>query len=155
MAMKSVRNIYKIGTGPSSSHTMGPAFAAQRFIELNPGLDSVNVTLYGSLAKTGKGHGTDRAVIDALSPLPCRVLFDTDDNIPLEHPNTLRFEGFTGDKKTAEETFLSIGGGEIRIPGDVAAPSEDIYPEQSFTEIANLCKSRNIRLSDYVFALSD
>lgn len=151
MAMKSVRNIYKIGTGPSSSHTMGPAFAAQRFIELNPGLDSVNVTLYGSLAKTGKGHGTDRAVIDALSPLPCRVLFDTDDNIPLEHPNTLRFEGFTGDKKTAEETFLSIGGGEIRIPSDVAAPSEDIYPEQSFTEIANLCKSRNIRLSDYVF----
>ena len=150
MGMKSVKNIYKIGTGPSSSHTMGPAFAAQRFAAQNPGLESVVVTLYGSLAKTGKGHGTDRAVTDALSPLPCRVVFNTDD-VQLEHPNTLRFEGFVGDKKAAEATFLSIGGGEIRLPGEENAPDQDVYPESSFTEIANLCKSRNIRLSDYVF----
>ncbi|MBQ2378524.1 MAG: serine dehydratase, partial [Clostridia bacterium] len=150
MGMKSVKNIYKIGTGPSSSHTMGPAFAAQRFAAQNPGLESVVVTLYGSLAKTGKGHGTDRAVTDALSPLPCQVVFNTDD-VQLEHPNTLRFEGFVGDKKAAEATFLSIGGGEIRTPGEESTPDQDVYPESSFTEIANLCKSRNIRLSDYVF----
>ncbi len=150
MGMKSVRNIYKIGTGPSSSHTMGPAFAAQRFKELNRNIESVKTTLYGSLAKTGKGHGTDRAVINALSPIPCDVIFRTDD-IKLEHPNTLTFEGYVGGGKTCEMTFLSIGGGEIRIPGEVSIPSEDVYPEQGFTEIANICKSRNIRLPDYVF----
>ena len=64
--MKSVRSIYKIGVGPSSSHTMGPTFAARKFAETYPSVEQVKVILYGSLSKTGKGHGTDRAIIQAL-----------------------------------------------------------------------------------------
>ncbi len=151
MGMKSVRNIYKIGTGPSSSHTMGPVFAAARFASIYPCADHVKVYLYGSLAKTGKGHGTDRAVVDALSPLGCEVIFASDEDIALDHPNTLRFEGYRGSEKLGEMTFLSIGGGEIRVPGELPRIEDDVYAESSFAEIATICKSRNIRLSDYVF----
>ncbi len=148
--MKSVRNIYKIGTGPSSSHTMGPAYSALRFKEKYPDAELARVTLYGSLAKTGKGHGTDRAVTDALKPIESEIIFSCD-SIPLEHPNTLLFEGFKNGQKLGEMTFLSIGGGEIRVQGEDAQAQDDIYTENRFTEISKICKSRNIRLSDYVF----
>ncbi len=151
MSMKSVKNIFKIGTGPSSSHTMGPAFSARRFKESYPQADFIKAFLYGSLAKTGKGHGTDRAVEDALSPIPCQVVFNMDESIPLQHPNTLRFEGYNGKEMIGEMTFLSIGGGEIRLLGEEVKAQNDLYIESSFSEIANICKSRNIRLSDYVF----
>ena len=68
--MKSIKDIYKIGTGPSSSHTMGPEAAAKLIRQENPEADSFKVVLFGSLSKTGKGHGTDRAVKAALAPLP-------------------------------------------------------------------------------------
>ena len=160
--MKSVRNIYKIGVGPSSSHTMGPVFAAKEFIRRFEGIDAVKVTLFGSLAKTGKGHGTDRAIIDTLSPLPVEVIFNTDDTVALEHPNTLNFEGYNNGEPVAYMSVLSIGGGEIRIVGDSfvdedgdGVPDDEIYAEKSFSEIAAICKSRNIRLSDYVFEHED
>ncbi len=148
--MKSVKNIFKIGVGPSSSHTMGPAFAAARFQQLHPKTDFISVYLYGSLAKTGKGHGTDRAVKEALSPTPCQIYFD-EEKTKLKHPNTLRFEGYVDDKKIAEETFLSVGGGEIQLVGEKGRTQTEVYEEQSFSEIAVICKARNIRLSDYVF----
>ena len=72
--MKSVRTIYKMGMGPSSSHTMGPAFAAKTFKDTHPEADRITVILYGSLAKTGKGHGTDRAIMDTLSPIPAEIM---------------------------------------------------------------------------------
>ena len=149
--MKSVRNIYKIGIGPSSSHTKGPAYAAKRFITEYPDLDRIEVTLYGSLAKTGKGHGTDRAVADTLSGVETEIIFNTDDSVVLEHPNTLDFVGFKGGERVCEMRVLAIGGGEIRVVGEESAQSLEIYKESSFTEIANICKARNIRLSDYVF----
>ena len=150
--MRSVKNIYKIGIGPSSSHTMGPAFAAKRFAESFPGVDFVKVTLFGSLAKTGKGHGTDRAIIEALSPTPAEIIFNTDDSIALEHPNTMLVEGYRDNEKLGEITFLSIGGGEIRIKGEAdEEESRELYTENSLSEIATICKERNIRLSDYVF----
>ena len=71
--MKSVRTIYKMGMGPSSSHTMGPAFAAKTFKDTHPEADRFEVILYGSLAKTGKGHGTDRAITDTLAPIPAKM----------------------------------------------------------------------------------
>ncbi len=149
--MKSVRNIYKKGIGPSSSHTMGPAFAAKRFIAENPELDRIEVILYGSLAKTGKGHGTDRAIAETLEPIKTEIIFNIDDSLELEHPNTLDFIGYRGEERVAEMCVLSIGGGEIRVVGEENAPELEIYKEHSFTEIAGICKSRNIRLSDYVF----
>ena len=146
--MKSVRNIYKIGIGPSSSHTMGPAFAAERFLLENPGVERVVVTLYGSLSKTGKGHGTDRAIIDVFEGIPTEVIFN-DEDIKLEHPNTLNFKGYIGDKEVADMTVLSVGGGEIEVVGEGKHNEEkEIYKKNSFTEIAKVCKRKNIRLSD-------
>ena len=97
--MKSVRNIYKKGIGPSSSHTMGPAFAAADFIEKYPDADSVKAVLFGSLAKTGKGHGTDRAISGALSPIPAEIVFNMDDTVELSHPNTMELTAFKEGKK--------------------------------------------------------
>ena len=77
--MKSVRTIYKTGMGPSSSHTMGPAFAAKTFKDTHPEADRFTVILYGSLAKTGKGHGTDRAITETLAPIPAEIVFNTDE----------------------------------------------------------------------------
>ncbi len=152
--MKSVRNIFKIGIGPSSSHTMGPAYAAKEFIRRYPDAERVEVTLYGSLSKTGKGHGTDRAIIETLSPIPTEIIFNNED-IKLEHPNTMLLCGYKDGEKYAEMTVLSVGGGEIEIVGENAGVGSELYENQSFSEIAEICKARNIRLSDYVFEHED
>ena len=68
--MKSIREIYKIGKGPSSSHTMGPERAAKLFKAKNPDADAFKVILYGSLSATGIGHGTDRVRREVLAPAP-------------------------------------------------------------------------------------
>ena len=153
--MKSVRNIFKIGVGPSSSHTMGPSFAAKRFRQSYPEADRVKATLYGSLSKTGKGHGTDRAVLDALSDVEAEVVFNNDDSLTLLHPNTIEFIGYKCGDEIGRMTVLSIGGGEIRVVGESTSEEKELYEEESFTEIAKICKERNIRLSDYVFEHED
>ena len=160
--MKSVRNLFKIGVGPSSSHTMGPAFAAREFRARYPECDSVKVTLFGSLAKTCEGHGTDRVIREELDGLETEIIFNTSDDVKLEHPNTLTLEGYAAGEKTAEMTVLSVGGGEIVIVGDEmidedgdGIPDDEVYSEKTFGEIAEICKSRNIRLSDYVFEHED
>ena len=112
--MKSIRSIYKIGKGPSSSHTMGPERAAKLFKERYPNADRFQVTLYGSLSKTGVGHGTDRVVREVLSPAHADIIFSPEF---LTHPNTLDLRAF---EKDAEVGFLrveSIGGGDIRYLG--------------------------------------
>ncbi len=154
MGMRSIRNIYKIGVGPSSSHTMGPAFAALRFKERYPEADFCKVTLYGSLAKTGEGHGTDRALRASLAPMESEILFNYED-LELAHPNTLTLEGFRDGQSIGKMTVLSVGGGEIRVVGEETHAEGTLYDEQSFTEIAEICKSRNIRLSDYVLEHED
>ena len=147
--MKSIRSIFKIGYGPSSSHTMGPAYAALQFSEAYPDADFIRVILYGSLAKTGKGHSTDRAILESLASVQTEIVWDTETETPY-HPNTLDFIAFREGKEIGRKQFYSIGGGEIRSsdPVDTAA---ELYPEKSFGEIARICKERNIRLSDYVF----
>ena len=153
--MQSIKNIYKTGRGPSSSHTMGPVYAAKRFREENPTANRMEVILYGSLAKTGEGHGTDRALRETFAPIPTDIRFVTDD-IPLPHPNTMDLIAYRGESELARARVLSIGGGEIRFEGDPVAPAEEeIYPENDFTSIAQKCKAEGIRLSDYVFAHED
>ena len=146
--MKSIRSIYKIGKGPSSSHTMGPERAAKLFKERYPNADRFEVTLYGSLSKTGVGHGTDRVIREVLSPIPTEIIFSSE---TLSHPNTLDLHAF---KEGAELGFLrveSIGGGDIRYAGQEAHAEEDVYVEHSFAEIADFCKWRYIdTLSEYV-----
>ena len=148
--MKSIREIYKIGKGPSSSHTMGPERAAKLFRGENPQADAFRVILYGSLSKTGVGHGTDRVLRETLAPLPTRILF-SDEDLPDAHPNTLDFIALKDGQEISRLRVESIGGGDIRIPGRPADDSEEIYIEHSFAEIADFCKWRYITtLSDYV-----
>lgn len=148
--MKSVRNIFKTGIGPSSSHTMGPAFAANAFIKKYPQCDYIEVTLFGSLAKTGKGHGTDRAVLSALCDVQTKLIYNSNEN-NLHHPNTISFKGYKNNDFIGEMTVLSVGGGEIKILGEESVLDSDVYSEKKFSEIAKICKQENIRLSDYVF----
>ena len=147
--MKSLRELYTIGRGPSSSHTIGPTRACHRFREENPGADRYRVTLYGSLAKTGRGHLTDQAVRDALAPVETEIEFDTE-TLELPHPNTMKLEAFQGETLIGEMTALSVGGGAVKIPGRPDTETPEVYAEESFAGIAKLCAASRWRLSDYV-----
>jgi len=152
--MKSVRSVFKIGIGPSSSHTMGPNFAAKQFFANNKDADSFKAILYGSLSKTGKGHGTDRAIIGAFYPRQVEIIFNSSEtNLP--HPNTMKFFAYKNGEEISSKTYLSIGGGEIRALDEPEHIEPDIYKVQHFSTIAEICKARNMRLSDYVFAHED
>ena len=148
--MKSIREIYKIGIGPSSSHTMGPERAATLFRKDHPEADAFQVILYGSLSKTGVGHGTDRVLRDVLSPIPTEIIFSKED-LPNSHPNTMDFIALQNGKMIASLRVESIGGGDIRLPGETKRQSDEVYIEHSFAEIADFCKWRYIHtLSEYV-----
>ena len=148
--MKSIREIYKIGKGPSSSHTMGPERASQLFKSKYPNADSFKVILYGSLSKTGVGHGTDRVIRDVLSPLPTEIVFSTEE-LKNSHPNTMDLIALKDGAEIGTLRVESIGGGDIRIPGIKDAEGEEVYIEHSFAEIADFCKWRYIHtLSEYV-----
>ena len=149
--MKSIKDVYKIGKGPSSSHTMGPARAMEIFVSENSDADSYRVVLFGSLADTGKGHGTDHAVAMAAGEKPCEIIFNTTDrNLP--HENTMDIYAVRGGKVDEKPMrVMSIGGGDIRIEGrDLGAAAPDVYPESTFSEISEYCKKQGIRLSEYV-----
>lgn len=149
--MRSIKDIYKIGTGPSSSHTMGPAFAANIFKQDNSAADSFTAILYGSLCKTGKGHGTDRAIVDALSPIPCTVVFSKEDPEDMKHPNTMDLIAYKEDEEIARQRFESIGGGDIVIEGlESRSVQEEIYLENSFAEIRQFCSFRYVNLVQYI-----
>lgn len=147
--MKSIRQLYKIGYGPSSSHTMGPAKAAEIFRGEHPEADEFRVILYGSLSKTGRGHQTDTVIRSTFEPIKCTVEFsDTVTGLP--HENTLDLISYKDGKKSGEMRVLSVGGGDIEIVGRKTKLYKDIYPESSFAEIAEYCKKNNTRLSRYV-----
>ena len=148
--MKSIRDIYNIGKGPSSSHTMGPERAAELFRAEHPQADGFRVILYGSLSKTGVGHGTDRVLRQVLSPLPTEIVFSKE-TLPDSHPNTMDFIALKSGEEVDRLRVESIGGGDIRIPGRTLPDQEEVYPENSFAEIADFCKWRYIAtLSEYV-----
>ena len=148
--MKSIRDIYKIGKGPSSSHTMGPERAAKLFKERYPQADAFKVILYGSLSKTGVGHGTDRVLQEVLSPLPTEIVF-SNEMLPNAHPNTLDLYAYGNGQQIGQLRVESVGGGDIRIAGQHSVSGDEVYVEHSFAEIKDFCKWRYIRkLSDYV-----
>ena len=122
--MESLRELYKIGMGPSSSHTMGPRKAADEFNRLYPQASSFRVTLYGSLAATGKGHLTDFAVKEALYPKPVSILWEPQTFLT-KHPNALHLEALDrAGHILGEQTVYSVGGGEIRTDKDFNHPNK-------------------------------
>ena len=137
--MKSIRDIYKIGKGPSSSHTMGPEKAAKLFRSEHPEADSFVVTLYGSLSKTGVGHGTDRVLLDTLGENRTKIVFSQESWDGM-HPNTMDFIAMKDGEEMDQMRVESVGGGDIRILGRTDVEGEEIYPEHSFAEIHDFCK---------------
>ena len=119
--MKTIREIYKIGKGPSSSHTIGPERAARLFRARYPEADAFAVTLYESLCKTGKGHGTDRVLNEVFDPVRTDVIFCPDSPGDVTHPNTMDFTAFKAGEICGRLRVLSVGGGDIRIVGEPEA----------------------------------
>ena len=157
--VKSLKELYKIGRGPSSSHTMGPSKAATMFSHRHPEADSFEVTLYGSLAATGKGHLTDVAIIDALSDGGRKrvdIVWEPDTFLPY-HPNGMKFtakdsEGNTG----AEWTVYSIGGGTISEgPGSAIGEGPDIYDLNTIADIVKWCQENGRNYWEYVQQCED
>ena len=145
--MKSLKELYRIGKGPSSSHTIGPERACKLFASENPEADSFKAILYGSLAKTGIGHGTDRVIKSVLKNVD--VICDTDAEVP--HPNTMDLYAYREGGRRAFFRVYSVGGGAVRIEGRAGEEGAEVYPLQNFSEIRSYCEENSLRLSDYVF----
>ena len=147
--MQSLKYLYRIGLGPSSSHTMGPVAAAERFLGECPDAPAYRVILYGSLAKTGRGHMTDVALGKVFEDKKYEIIFDYD--TPTDrHPNTMDVIALDGEREIKRTRFYSVGGGEVIAEGESATEHPSIYPLRSFTEISRLCRARDIRLWQYV-----
>lgn len=147
ISMKSLRELYRIGKGPSSSHTIGPERACLLFKAQYPDADSYEVTLYGSLAKTGAGHGTDTVIQSVLEKVSIR--FDTKTATP--HPNTMDIVAYKKGKREGQVRVYSVGGGAIQRADEVQTAGEEVYPHNSFDEIRAYCQTNGLRLCDYVF----
>ena len=150
--MNSLRELYKIGKGPSSSHTMGPNNAARIFGERHPDAARFEVTLYGSLAATGKGHMTDAAILEALEPIgPVTINWEAS-RVLKYHPNGMLFKAFGADDSLQEEwTVFSIGGGALSEgPGKEMSKSGEVYDLNTLTEIIEWCDANGRSIWEYV-----
>ena len=151
--MKSLKELFRIGKGPSSSHTMGPQQAAKLFAERNSDAKSFEVTLYGSLAATGKGHQTDVAIIDVLQPLaPVEIIWKPSEFLPF-HPNGMRYVAKSGDGNTLDDwTVYSVGGGALSEgkTGTSANEPPEVYGMNTMTEIMKWCYDNGRSYWEYV-----
>lgn len=145
--MKSLKELYRIGKGPSSSHTIGPERACQLFLKENPEADNFAVTLYGSLAKTGVGHGTENVIKSVLSSVTVKYDMET----PTPHPNTMDLIAYKDNIALAQMRIYSVGGGAIQIEGREETDNAEKYPLNLLSEIRAYCKAKHIRLYDYVY----
>lgn len=145
--MESLTELYKIGCGPSSSHTMGPEKAVMIFKERYPNADCFKAILYGSLAKTGEGHGTDVVVKKTFLPLPCEVVFDYVKAMP--HPNTLDLIAYSRGEEVGRARVFSVGGGRICFEGSTTENAPIIYSLRTFKDIAEYCTKKGIRIWEF------
>ena len=148
--MESLKELYRIGSGPSSSHTMGPKRAAERFAERCRDVDAYRVTLYGSLAATGKGHLTDEAILSVLEPAaPTRIVWKPEVVLPF-HPNGMLFEGLKGDEVVDSWTIYSVGGGALANEASRLETPRSIYPLSTISEIKEWCYHEGKTFCEYV-----
>ncbi len=152
--METIKDIFKIGYGPSSSHTMGPRKAAEIFKSKNPAAVKFQVTLYGSLAATGVGHLTDKALLEVLQPEKTTLIWEPKVFLPL-HPNGIKFEALTADGKLMDEwTTYSIGGGDISDNGQ-HKQGVDIYPMSKMSDILRWCQQNGRTFWEFVNLYED
>ncbi len=148
--MRSIREIYKIGKGPSSSHTIGPQRAAVLFKSEHPDAEGYRAILYGSLSKTGKGHGTDRVLREVFSPVPTEIVFCKETPADLPHPNTMDLQALKGGEAADTMRVLSVGGGDIRIVGRPEQELPEVYQENTYAEVEQFCRFRGLDLAEFV-----
>lgn len=150
--MESLLELYKIGHGPSSSHTMGPIKALNHFIANFNDATSYEVVLFGSLALTGKGHLTDVALHNVFNEKQKKgnVIFNYDlDN--LYHPNTLIIKAINKQGFVEHQTtYYSIGGGNLAIDGVNLNEENNVYPFAHFKEIKTYCHNNDCSYVDVV-----
>lgn len=149
--MESLIHLYKIGHGPSSSHTMGPETACNYILDNYSNIHKVIVTLYGSLALTGKGHLTDKIIYQTLKSLNVEIKFNFDQITT--HPNTMVFDLFDFSGNLLDSLkFFSIGGGDVILDGsNKKIIKKDVYPFKSFDEIKEFCKKEKLSLCELVY----
>lgn len=157
--MKSLKSLYKIGRGPSSSHTMGPGYAAEIFVGHNPDAASFEVSLYGSLAATGKGHMTDTALLDVLEKTaPAQIFWHPETVLPF-HTNGMRFVSRDAEgRQTDEWTVYSIGGGALSegdSPKYLTGIDPDVYPAANLEEILTWCTANGKSYWEYADTYED
>ena len=150
--MESLTELYKIGRGPSSSHTIGPERACLAFKAKHQEADLFTVTLYGSLALTGKGHGTDAVIRKALFPTKTEIVFDSKNDV-LKHPNTMELCAYHGNMLLEKAHVYSVGGGSILFDDDTQNTPSRIYPLSTFRDIADDCKAHGQRLWEYALSV--
>ena len=147
--MESIRELFRIGQGPSSSHTMGPRLAAEQFRTHTPSAASYRVTLFGSLAATGRGHLTDAAVRSALAPFEVEFIWRPEDELPM-HPNGMIFEAVGAAGQVLEKwQGYSIGGGAILAEGEYSGRNQ-VYKLSSMQDILHQCTQDGKTLWEYV-----
>ena len=147
--MESIRELYRIGVGPSSSHTMGPRRAAQIFLTRHPVAHKYQVTLYESLAATGRGHLTDSALRSVFPSESIEIIWKADQKLPL-HPNGMRFDALAEDGITLGHwEVYSVGGGALRDQSSLPIPQR-VYDLTSMRGILSHCKSSGQAVWEYV-----
>ncbi|WP_027179417.1 L-serine ammonia-lyase [Maridesulfovibrio bastinii] len=148
--MESIKELYRIGIGPSSSHTMGPKKAAEIFKKRCPDACSYRVTLFGSLAATGKGHMTDWAVVQVLGDNKTEIIWKPEVELPL-HPNGLEFEALAGDGKVINSwQAYSIGGGAVRGAESTDQQPVQVYDLPDLASIMEMCEKSGLTYWEYV-----
>ncbi len=148
--MKSLKELFRIGYGPSSSHTMGPRVAAERYLQKNPGAQRFRVTLYGSLAATGKGHLTDQAVYQVLGEKNTEIVWCPEIVLPF-HPNGMKFEVAISDNQYVNPWVVySVGGGALAEEGVAEDDTPDVYELDHLLDIMDWCDKRGQSYWEYV-----
>ncbi len=148
--MKSLRELYRIGQGPSSSHTMGPRAAALRYLERHPEAASFRVTLYGSLASTGKGHLTDYAIVNVLGKERTEIVWKPDVTLSF-HPNGMKYEALDVNGLASDEwTVFSVGGGALAEEGESQIDTPDVYDMDRLSDIKQWCEANGMSYWEYV-----
>ena len=148
--MDSIKELYKIGYGPSSSHTMGPQKAASIFLERNKNADKFSAELFGSLSLTGKGHLTDYIIKKTLGVDKTEIIFNND-FVYDYHPNALKFTAYVDNQLVDEWLVFSVGGGDLMELNEKRNISKSsVYPHNNMTDILKYCKDEKISLVEYV-----
>lgn len=147
--MKSLKELYRIGQGPSSSHTMGPRRAAEQYLQKHPDAENFRVTLYGSLAATGEGHLTDVAILQVLGNERTEIVWHPEITLPF-HPNGMKFEVMTPNGSRDEWIVYSIGGGALVEDGKAQTETPEVYDLDHLADIKNWCEQHGMSYWEYV-----